>query len=315
MVNQWGREGQVSSGGGKTGAVLLAALVSLIIGGGAGYGAARYLATRTPAVVAHEDGSLYKLYNETLKQRERASREAADLRLELAAVKAHAAGLEAALSSRNRRSESKAEPDPESDQLRESNHALTIELDAMSEKLAAASAAYEKLAKSRDAINRESGDLKLRLSDLQSRVGSIETSNQDLDLRAKALASELSREKAHSAALKESLDTAEAQIRTLAREVEKAKSPPEPDTSPSETQQIAPENDTETPSAAPRSRLDVENAIARAPRLKSLSSEKRQMLSESLESGACVTVALEKVFKKVPVLTLRSLIRALDSPC
>lgn len=70
-----------------------------------------------------------------------------------------------------------------------------------------------------------------------------------------------------------------------------------------------------TPALAPRDPDTVAAALRAAPGLGLLSAADRQKLTDSLVSGECVTTALESVFDRVPILTLRNLIRDLDSEC
>jgi hypothetical protein len=51
------------------------------------------------------------------------------------------------------------------------------------------------------------------------------------------------------------------------------------------------------------------------PGLDRLNDTQRDRLERTLVSGECVTNALGGVFKRVPVLALRNLMRDLDSDC
>ncbi|MDP3524348.1 MAG: hypothetical protein Q8S27_07200 [Hoeflea sp.] len=66
---------------------------------------------------------------------------------------------------------------------------------------------------------------------------------------------------------------------------------------------------------APRDPDAVAAALRSAPGIGSLTGAERQMLTERLIQGECVTTALEAVFNRVPILTLRNLIRDLNSDC
>jgi len=59
----------------------------------------------------------------------------------------------------------------------------------------------------------------------------------------------------------------------------------------------------------------VAQALRTAPGLETLSAADRQRLTETLVVGECVTTALKSVFARVPILTLRNLIRDLNSDC
>lgn len=69
------------------------------------------------------------------------------------------------------------------------------------------------------------------------------------------------------------------------------------------------------PVASPRDPDLVAAALRSAPGLETLSEEDRRKLADRLVSGECVTTALESVFERVPILTLRNLIRDLNSDC
>lgn len=59
----------------------------------------------------------------------------------------------------------------------------------------------------------------------------------------------------------------------------------------------------------------VAAALRTAPGLETLSDTDRQKLTDTLVAGECVTTALKSVFDRVPILTLRNLIRDLNSDC
>lgn len=59
----------------------------------------------------------------------------------------------------------------------------------------------------------------------------------------------------------------------------------------------------------------VAQALRTAPGLETLSASDRQRLAETLVAGECVTTALKSVFERVPIVTLRNLIRDLNSDC
>lgn len=69
------------------------------------------------------------------------------------------------------------------------------------------------------------------------------------------------------------------------------------------------------PAAIPRDPDSVAAALRSAPGLETLSEQDRRSLADLLVSGECVTTALETIFERVPILTLRNLIRDLNSGC
>lgn len=69
------------------------------------------------------------------------------------------------------------------------------------------------------------------------------------------------------------------------------------------------------PSKTPRDAFEVERALSGAPGLDGLNSTERLTLKQKLVAGECVTTSLESVLGKVPVISLRNLIRDLKSNC
>lgn len=65
----------------------------------------------------------------------------------------------------------------------------------------------------------------------------------------------------------------------------------------------------------PRNGARVAEAMRETPGLDTLTSVQRDQLERSLAAGECVTSALGGVFRRVPVLALRNLMRDLDSDC
>lgn len=84
--------------------------------------------------------------------------------------------------------------------------------------------------------------------------------------------------------------------------------PSEQTTTPAEQQ---PAKSTRTP----RDAKLVDSALSRAPGLNSLTPDQTTILRSALVDGACVTDALDAAFDRVPVITLRNLIRDLNSDC
>lgn len=65
----------------------------------------------------------------------------------------------------------------------------------------------------------------------------------------------------------------------------------------------------------PRPADTVERVLERTPGLAGLSNDKRDDLKRQLVAGACVATALEDAFGRVPLVTLRNMIRDLQSGC
>jgi len=71
----------------------------------------------------------------------------------------------------------------------------------------------------------------------------------------------------------------------------------------------------DAPDLAPRDPDAVARALQAAPGLAPLTGRERQQLTSMLAAGECVTDALAAVFDRIPILTLRNLIRDLNSDC
>ena len=333
MVNNWGREGTPgAASGSRKGPLLVASLLALVVGTGAGYGFARLTAPaplpqapaekpQAPSTDGPGDGSLYKLYAEAQKQREEAMREASALRVETVELKSRIAALETALEA------AKDEPDmPVADNsqkeaaLRREIEKREVEISSLRQQLADIQATVQRNSRQREQALKDNGALKLQLSELTGRVTDLETRNQDMALHAQdtkqqldAAVRALKASKAETADAETELTAARSEISALRSQLAEAEAarPPagEQPSTPADPEASKPA------AAAPRDAAAVTGAMARAPGLKSLSYADRQVLAQKLEEGACVTDALEAIFDRVPVLTLRSLIRDLDSPC
>lgn len=72
---------------------------------------------------------------------------------------------------------------------------------------------------------------------------------------------------------------------------------------------------TPTETATPRPADTVERVLERTPGLAGLSDDRRDDLKRQLVAGACVATALEGAFGRVPLVTLRNMIRDLQSGC
>lgn len=332
MANQWGRDGGGPAGrSGSAAGLVVTGVVALALGLAGGYGTARLVAPEAPAPQpsipasppAARDGSLYKLYQETLRQREAATREAGDLRLALVELKSHAANLEAELKALKQAANGTSRPDISaaealSDSQREKIEKLERQLADSGTALEDAKAALAKATRQKEQALKDAGALKIRLAELQSDSTDLETRNQDLALHARQATDKLQAAEAATRTALAERDKARAALAAIEAEMKALKQAGTPDQVPEKAEPSPSDEPGETTAderTAPRDRQAVTDAIARAPGLKTLDFAARQQLAEKLEQGACVTDALEDIFVRVPVLTLRSLIRDLDSPC
>lgn len=402
MVNQWGREGQVSPNGAGTSVLITVGVVCLLLGSAAGYGGARYFAMvpnsgavsqsdnaqgqlassenqpgkaadalpgigktqEAPAVSENKGGQTYcediqrqlttigtearkyavenvelksKLGSKTVQYecpsqqplidfvsqlRARVSQLETDLPGYEQATKQARAELQTALSERD---------------------SLKQTLDALRSNIAGRQADSDgELGTLRDRLKRSESEvsrLEAQLSETQRLLQDVTSSRdkvkQALDEATRQASEQLSARDATIAQLKSEADAIRQQLDKATRDGTlldaRFKSEKEALTKALEdanrklaAAQATPSQPMEPKAAEPaksgsniepRDRILVENALARAPGLKVLSGSQRETVRDALLNGACVTDTLEQVFTRVPVLTLRSLIRDLDSPC
>lgn len=353
MVNQWGREGQVSAGGTRLGAVLIASALSLLIGGAGGYGAARYYLaepqlaqTEKPAATveiatSEREKSLEALVQEAVEGREAASLEAERLRQSYAEAQGKVGTLEARVRTLEAQAKSASSPlsgDREdfADRLRERVYQLEEQASSDDRTIATLRLAEQKLQGQLDRIIAEHDRrgliirdtealLETSRSDLRASVAEVQKLRQQITDLKSITAKQSSAEDA-ARALKKRLSDAEARSKALVAERDAAQAEiaalkaeaarvAEPAAPAPKPSPDKPVPPTENADAMPRDQALVEQALARAPGLRRLTNDKRSQLETRLREGACVTTALEEALGRVPAIALRSLIRDLDSPC
>lgn len=340
VANQWGRDagGPTGRSGGMAGLVVTGVL-ALALGLAGGYATARLVAPEaadapqaapaapaspgpSASVPAVRDGSLYKLYQETQRQREAAMREAGELRMKLVELQSHYGNMEAELQTLRKGADAGEEADTAAEALalsqRQRIEQLEDQVIGANRRLEDANAAVAKANRQKEQALKEAGDLKIRLTQMQSDLSDLETRSQNMELHARQASDRIDAAEKAAELLKQERDRLKADLSTVRAERDSLKAAQKP-------AEEAPAEPAEEPSAdtpaeadqtvASRDRQAVADAIARAPGLKTLDFADRQRLADNLEKGACVTDALEDIFVRVPVLTLRSLIRDLDSPC
>lgn len=336
MANQWGRDGGGPAGrGGGAAGLVVTGVVALALGLAGGYGTARLVAPEfqapqpsipaapsAPATVPPvRDGSLYKLYQETQRQREAAMREAGELRMKLVELQSHAGNLEAELRALRKGAGTEGEADTAAETLalsqRQRIEQLEDELIGAKQRLEEASTAIAKANRQKEQALKEAGALKVRLTQLQSDLSDLEARNQNMELHGRQAGERLDAAEKAAKALTQERDRLKADLSAVRAERDALIAAQKQAEAPEETVAEPPsgENTEEDLTVASRDRQAVADAMARAPGLKTLDFADRQRLADNLEKGACVTDALEDIFVRVPVLTLRSLIRDLDSPC
>ncbi|GMB83069.1 hypothetical protein NN6n1_38520 [Shinella zoogloeoides] len=340
MNNQWGRSGNgtTAGGGSVAGGILFASVISLALGAAAGYGGLRVMSGAVPAseieqrdqriaelareldarIAQIEDGSQRSQTladeNRTLKQQVEALRSdaggsaaiAENARLTQDVIPGLKSDLQRAS---DRAADAEASKTKTEDALRERERQLSLSTDRIAQLETALDQARGAQAGTQSAeakrLAAEAATLRRQLEDVRR----AETSMRTKDLPA--LREEISRKDREISDLKASNGTLAARIDML-------------EAAAGSTQQKGPGNAGDGPardnvkpddSRTPRDAALVADAMRDAPGLDRLTGTQRDQLERTLVSGECVTNSLGGVFKRVPVLTLRNLMRDLDSDC
>ena len=298
----------------------LAIVASLLIGAAGAYGYMRY-------VHAQERTDMRALRQERDKLAEQAKRQSEELdklTLRLMAMDGNASGAQEAESAERKRLQEKLtsvleENDRLGDRLTEASaHSAAADqtiLDLrrkISDMQADGASAQSRAANERDRLkNEDIPRLKAEIARTQDEMAGL---TSDL---SKAR-DEAKRQEAETASLQRQLDETNRRVQEteaarlkLQAALDSANTGGETAAAP---QPPSAENGTATPRKT-RNDADVETALARTPGLGRLTAEKRDALKRQLVSGACVAAALEDAFGRVPVITLRNMIRDLDSDC
>ncbi|CAN7612141.1 hypothetical protein LJR030_001477 [Rhizobium sp. LjRoot30] len=157
--------------------------------------------------------------------------------------------------------------------------------------------------------NKTVPDLQLLVDQRQAELIQADDARNKAVEQAKALEKQLDETRQAVAALQEEQGKGFEERLRLEAELAEAKQKLASATKP-ETQATRP-----TPLKTPRDAFNVERALSGAPGLDGLSSSDRLTLKQMLVTGECVTTSLESVLGKVPVISLRNLIRDLKSSC
>ncbi|SMC67795.1 hypothetical protein SAMN05880593_104204 [Rhizobium sp. RU36D] len=156
--------------------------------------------------------------------------------------------------------------------------------------------------------------LRAEIERLQQQAKALNAEKSQLQAGLETLQAQANADRAARAQLDDELRVARARVAELERQLAAQ-------TADIQAATPAPQNETPaekpaTPSArSPRDPSEVDNALRRAPGLTTLSSDQETRLRSALVDGACVTDALDAAFDRVPVITLRNLIRDLNSDC
>lgn len=357
MSNQWGRDTQVSQArGGSPFGLVVAVLVSLVLGAAAGYGAMRYFTLQDADRLATADTQIADLSarlddanrrlaaaHEARKQVETALNasdpETAALRQTLdnqrSELDSMADTLEA--TSRELLSEeeanarlAKALADSRQHSIAQDKAIETAKRDATSAR-EAADAALADLRQRLDASEGEAGKalaalktveiprLEAQIAELSDRLAKAEADGTKISAERDALGAELARNQDALKVAEDKLAREQARSAGLEAELEaaRAQSAASEDKASDNTPAAPPGTAEDLPliANAPRDPATVDAVLARTPGLERLSADDYQRLRSLLVSGGCVTTGLQSVFRSVPVVTLRNLMRDLKSGC
>ena len=347
LTNQWGRDSDFRSGRKRGGAgMVIAVLAALAFGGAGGFAGSWFLQADTivaddaePARTAAQAQALAETRDELSAARALAASRAAEvesLKADIARMAADLDSMAEKLAAGNTQTAAPDETNRAMDALRRERDALAAENEAFKSGLEALEAerqALEQQAKSdgqrlQAELDRLQGALVPELTgerdQLKRQTETLLAEQVALEARGEALSEAQAADAGRIAELEatvrsreEELQAARLLIETLRNEAGAAGGPvtaQEETASPAQPQQEA-----NAPGAgaalATRSLEAVAQALRAAPGLETLSEADRRQLTDRLVSGECVTTALESVFQRVPILTLRNLIRDLDSDC
>ncbi len=353
MSNQWGRDTQVSQArGGSPFGLLVAILVSLVLGAAAGYGAMRYFTLQDADRLATVDAQIADLsaklddsnrrLAEALEARKQAETalnasdpQTAALRQTLAGQRSELDSMADALETTSRELLSekeenarlaKALAEARQEILAQDKAIETAKREATSAREAADTALAD-LKRRLDASEGEAGKalaalktveiprLEAEVAELSDKLAKAEADGTKISAERDALGADLARSQN---ALKDAADKlAREQARSAGLQAEldaaKAQSAPDEDKAPAALPGTA--EDLPLIANAPRDPATVDAVLARTPGLERLSADDYQRLRSLLVSGECVTTGLQSVFRSVPVVTLRNLMRDLKSGC
>ena len=347
LTNQWGRDSDFRSGGKRGGAgTVIAVLVALAFGGAGGFAASWYLQADT--IVAGDAARVQtaaqaQALAETRDELSAAQAAAASSAAEIESLKADIARMAADLDAMAEKLAAGNRPTAAPDETNGAMDALRRERDALAAENEAFKAGLEALEAERQALEQQAKTdgqrLQAELDRLQGELVPDLTSERDrlkretqtlladkaaLEARIKTAseaqavdAARIVELEARLRSAEEELEAARQAIEALGNEAKVAVSAdPVGEASPLVAQPPV-EADAQDPASAldPRDPDAVTRALRAAPGLETLSEAERRKLTDLLVSGECVTTALESVFERVPILTLRNLIRDLNSGC
>lgn len=342
MNNQWGRSGNgQTSGGSGIGGILFAAIVSLALGGAGGYGAFRVMDGAAPAGeieardqriadLARELDARAAQVEENSQKAQALTEENGTLKRQIDSLKSNTSASDGALAvAENARLTRDVVPKLENDL--ELAGQRVADAEALKKRAEEAVLDRERrLSLQADQIAR----LEKALDEARSTRNTTQSAETErLEAEADTLRREL--EEAQNAEeqlrakeipiLQEGIATKEREVTTLnARNLaltariealEAAARAARPNGQKDGGTKPVLDNAKPTDGRSPRNADLVAAAIRVMPGLDRLTGDQRDQLERTLVSGECVTIALGGVFKRIPALAMRNLMRDLDSGC
>ncbi|MGB3875612.1 MAG: hypothetical protein WA980_07140 [Shinella zoogloeoides] len=338
MNNQWGRSGNGTTAGGGSGAggILFASVVSLALGAAAGYGGLRMMSGAVPASeIEQRDQRIAELARELdartaqVEDGSQRSQALADenrtLKQQMEALRNSIGSSDDAAVAENARLTQEVIPGLKSDLQRASRRAADAEAsktkaeNALQERERRLSLGADQIARLEKALDQARGAQSAEAKRLAAEAATLrrqldEARRAEETMRTKdlpALRKEIAGRDREIADLKASNGTLTARIGAL----EAAARSVQQDGPGNVGDGPARDNAKPADSRNPRDASLVADAMRDAPGLDRLTGTQRDQLERTLVSGECVTNSLGGVFKRVPVLTLRNLMRDLDSDC
>ena len=315
MVNQWGRDSEFRSvrRGISPALVIIAVILALLLGVAGGYGVFRF--TQPQASIVADDAQVEELKARLASQARELDAMAEKLdqsSSEIAATQVLSVVVETLTAERDMLA-------AESTSLKAELAALEADRDTAGENASAERArmaaelerlqneVVPDLTAERDRLKREARQLLSETGVLKARAQVAADRRVYDDRRIAELEAQLAEAEQQLLASQEQLDA-------LSLEGQDSEAPAAVADTTESNQPEKPDTD-DNPSHSPRTAEGVANALSGTPGLENLSGAERQQLTEALVAGECVTTALKSVFERVPILTLRNLIRDLNSDC
>lgn len=343
MNNLWGRGGNgTAARGGGAGGIVFAAIISLVIGGAAGYGIFRTMdrlslsdeiarrEQRIEAMARELDAAAEQTAESTGRAQELTEANSA-LRRQVESLRNVIDELEASVKSENaqpaagtpaqdfeaeRRRISQQLADAEAlrkqaeEAVRERDRQLSLQADAIAQ-----------LEKTLEEVRAQGATARAAEAELLEReVDSLRKSLEAAEAEATRVKTvelpELTRQIAEKDREIEGLaERNRALADRIAALEEDARRTPGDTSGTAGGDTPAVDNSGPADTRSPRNATLVSLAIQGTPGLDGLSEAQRDQLERTLVAGECVTNALGAVFARVPVLALRNLMRDLDSDC